>query len=555
MRLKEVTLKLATHQKLMELHGLPEPHRKAFEVFVGGLETSGLGLKPLLSKAQRGEYKLSEEHQTLLYDLLETGTFSAMDDLLAQTPAQVLDMLKLPGLGAKKVREIWKTLGVSTLEELRHKCIQGELAQLKGFGPKTQANTLEAVEFLMEAKPQLLFPEALLFAQAVEQELKDFIPDLKLHLVGDLKRNLPTLSKLEFAISKADKSRVFGTLDHHDLFEKDRSISSPFKWGGHLIDVLCPVVFHVLGAHQGLDLFKLSSAQEYLNAVLPSLPMGDYPSEKEVYKALKLPFIPSPLRELTNLPLVHSTDFSSEKVVKLTDLKGCLHNHSLYSDGQNTLAEMAGECKRLGLSYFGISDHSKTAFYAGGLYESDIIKQHQEIDQWNSKSPSFRIFKGIESDILSNGDLDYSDEVLASFDFIVSSIHANLTMNKTDATARLIKAIENPYTTILGHPTGRLLLRRKGYPIDHSKIIDACAANRVVIEINANPRRLDLDWQYIRQAAEKGVLLSINPDAHEVAGIQDMQYGVVLAQKAGLYPEQILNCLTLPDVAQRFNKA
>lgn len=555
MRLKEVTKKLATYVKLMQLHDFEEVQIKDFNAFIENLENSGLGLKPLLSKAQQGEYKLSEAYQTLLYDLLETGSFGAMDDLLAQTPVEIRDILRLPGLGAKKVRAIWKTLGVSTLDELKQKCIQGELAQLKGFGPKTQANTLEAVEFMMEAKPQLLLPEALLFAEAVERELTDFIPDLKLHLVGAAKRNLHTVSKLEFAISKADKARVFGTLNDHDLFEKDRSISSPFKWGGYLIDVLCPVVFHVLGAHEGVELLKLSSAEEYLNHVLPDLPVGDYPSEQEVYKALNKPFIASPLREVTNLPFVHSTDFYPEKVVQVTDLKGCLHNHSLYSDGQNTLSEMAGECKRLGLSYFGISDHSKTAFYASGLYENDIIKQHQEIDEWNSKSPSFKIFKGIESDILSNGDLDYSNDVLASFDFIVSSIHANLSMNKSEATARLIKAIENPYTTILGHPTGRLLLIRKGYEIDHCKIIDACAANRVVIEINANPRRLDLDWKYIRQAAEKGVLLSINPDAHEVAGIQDMQYGVVSAQKAGLYPEQILNCLSHPEVAQRFNKA
>jgi DNA polymerase (family X) len=265
-----------------------------------------------------------------------------------------------------------------------------------------------------------------------------------------------------------------------------------------------------------------------------------------------LTYIPAPLREVEHLDFINSSVFDLNKIVKSSDLKGCLHNHSVYSDGQNTIAEMLVACKALGLTYFGISDHSKTASYAGGLTEEQIIAQHLEIDEWNSRSVGFKVFKGIESDILANGDLDYDAKVLASFDFIVSSIHANLTMKKEEATQRILKAIENPYTTILGHPTGRLLLKRPGYDLYFDKIIDACAANKVCIEINSNPWRLDLDWTHVRKAVDKGVIVAINPDAHEIDGIQDMQYGVRVAQKCGLYPEQILNCWEKEEVESFF---
>jgi DNA polymerase (family 10) len=218
------------------------------------------------------------------------------------------------------------------------------------------------------------------------------------------------------------------------------------------------------------------------------------------------------------------------------------------------MEQMATYAKELGLEYLGISDHSKTAFYANGLHENRVIEQHKEIDALNKKLAPFKIFKGIESDILSDGSLDYSDEVLASFDFIVASIHSNLKMLEEKATQRLITAIENPFTTILGHATGRLLLKREGYPIDFKKVIDACAANNVSIEINANPRRLDLDWRWVGYALDKGIMICINPDAHEMEGYLDMQYGVYMGRKAGLTKEMTLNALSLKEIEKYFEK-
>ena len=262
-------------------------------------------------------------------------------------------------------------------------------------------------------------------------------------------------------------------------------------------------------------------------------------------------YIPTEMREGYDEVALAKED-KIPTLLEESDLKGILHNHSTYSDGKHTLRQMAEACRDLGYEYLGISDHSRTAFYAGGLDIEAVEKQHHEIDELNKELAPFKIFKGIESDILADGSLDYPEETLKSFDFIVSSIHSILNMDIKRATSRLVTAIENPYTTILGHPTGRLLLRREGYPIDHKTVIDACAKHGVVIEINANPWRLDLDWRWVRYAMEQGVKLSINPDAHEIDGYGDMKYGVLVGRKGGLTKEMTLNALSLSEIETFF---
>jgi DNA polymerase (family 10) len=251
---------------------------------------------------------------------------------------------------------------------------------------------------------------------------------------------------------------------------------------------------------------------------------------------------------------VWSEKYGPNDLVKMSDLKGCVHNHSTYSDGKNTLLEMAEACRAMGLSYFGIADHSQYAAYAGGLKEEDVLRQHAEIDELNKKWSDFTILKGIEADILPDGSLDYNDRILSSFDYVVASVHAQLVMDLDRAMGRLIKAIENPYTSILGHPTGRLLLTRPGYPIDTMKILDACRANGVSIELNASPYRLDLDWRYLYAAMEKGVFVSINPDAHKIEGLKDMEYGLRVGRKGGLLSSLTLNALPLTELKAFFAK-
>ena len=276
-------------------------------------------------------------------------------------------------------------------------------------------------------------------------------------------------------------------------------------------------------------------------------------SEEEIYSKLNLPFIEPELREGL-FEIEKAKSGTLKKLIELSDLKGILHNHSTWSDGLNTIEEMANFCIQHHYEYFGIADHSKAAFYAKGLKEDQVLSQHVEIDKLNDKLFPFKIFKGTECDILNDGNLDYSDEILKTFDYVVVSIHSNLKMSEEKAMLRLLKAIENPYTSILGHPTGRLLLIREGYPIDHKKIIDACAANEVVIEINANPYRLDIDWRWIDYALNKNVILSINPDAHECDGLHDMYYGTLIARKGGLYKEMCLNAKSREEITAFFNR-
>jgi DNA polymerase (family 10) len=277
-----------------------------------------------------------------------------------------------------------------------------------------------------------------------------------------------------------------------------------------------------------------------------------YSSEEAIYSGAGLPYIEPELREgIFEFRLAEQGTLP--RLITLGDLRGSLHNHSTWSDGVNTLEEMALFCRdELKLDYLGICDHSKTAVYAKGLSEARVLAQQEEITLLNSRLAPFQIFKGIESDILGDGALDYTDDILATFDFVVASIHSAFRMDEERATARLIKAVENPYTTILGHPTGRLLLSRKGYPVDFKKLIDACAANGVAIEINANPLRLDMDWRWHQYAMEKGVMLSVNPDAHRTTGFYDMHYGVLAARKGGVSPEYCLNAFTLDQIISWF---
>jgi DNA polymerase (family 10) len=306
--------------------------------------------------------------------------------------------------------------------------------------------------------------------------------------------------------------------------------------------------FHIVDTQNLVaTLFKTSCAPSFLEKINELVPGGldqSYISEEDIFKAANIPYIEPYLREDANI-----IDLAKSKglptVIVPTDIKGIIHSHSKWSDGSNTLLEMATAAKAKGLEYLVISDHSKSAFYASGLQEDRILAQHKEIDQLNARVAPFKIFKSIESDILNDGSLDYAPAILQSFDLIIASVHSNIKMQEEKAMQRLITAIENPYTNILGHMTGRLLLSRKGYPVDHQKIIDACAANNVVIELNAHPRRLDIDWRMIGQALDKGVLISINPDAHAIEGFEDCKYGVLVAQKAGLTKENNLSSYTL----------
>ncbi|MDB5125358.1 MAG: polymerase/3-5 exonuclease PolX [Mucilaginibacter sp.] len=489
-----------------------------------------------------------------IVELLETGTMAELDELLAKTPEGVVEMMGIKGIGPKKVAIIWHELGIENTGELFYACNENRLVEAKGFGLKTQEDIRKAIEFRMASNGKFLYAQVEAEAKELLEEIKTVFPGALIEFAGSFRRFCEIISELTIVLGSRDQEIAFNTLLHSEIIQNINSagnhINGEFK-NGLLVDIIC-----VEKRYFYKELFLQTGDDEHVQAILERIDnVPDQPENEElIYTKAGLDFILPELREgatfikkaeINNLP----------RLIHFHDLKGTLHNHSTWSDGINTVEEMALYCRdELKLEYLGMCDHSKSAFYAKGLSIERVLQQQEEIDHLNKKLNGFHIFKGIESDILFDGSLDYPDEILQRFDFVVASVHSILKMDKEKATSRLIKAIENPYTTILGHPTGRLLLSRDGYPIDHKKVIDACAANNVVIEINANPFRLDMDWRWHQYALDKGVWLSINPDAHRKEGFLDMHYGVLVARKGGLYKERCLNALSLQEIKLVFEK-
>lgn len=489
-----------------------------------------------------------------LIELLETGTIKELETLLAQTPPGIVEMLGIKGIGPKKIGVIWHELQIENIGELYYACNENRLIEAKGFGLKTQEEIKKIIEFKMAANGKFLFAQV---EATVNQLFADFAVWLNkidhhslLGVAGDFRRCCEIIDEAIFLIGSdiitEDQLLSFEKLTFETI---DENVFSATTETGLRIRLM-----FMAHADFYLNYFKLTGTENHVKTVLELAGNGPFKNEEEIYAKAGLDFIAPELREdFGEIELAKTHQLPH--LIEYKDLRGTLHNHSDWSDGVHTLEEMAVYCKEnLGLSYLGICDHSKSAFYAKGLSEERVFAQHRQIDELNQKLAPFKIFKGIESDILNDGSLDYSDDVLKTFDFIVASVHSNLRMDQDKATARLIKAIENPYTTILGHPTGRLLLSRKGYEIDYKKVIDACSANRVAIEINANPLRLDLDWRWHRYALEKGVLLCINPDAHRKEGFHDMHYGTLVARKGGLTASSCLNAFTLEQITTYFEQ-
>jgi DNA polymerase (family 10) len=488
-----------------------------------------------------------------IWEIIESNSLLDLSELLNKTPPGIVEMMRIKGLGPKKILIIWKELGIENVGELYYACNENRLIEAKGFGLKTQEEIKKTIEFNMASNGRFLYAQVESFAEALLNQIKTEIKPEHVWLTGQYRRRSEIIDSLDLIVVKELDHTILQKLESWDIDGLEiHGNQIKFQTEQGVI-----VHLHFVNNNElGWELILKTGNQEHVE-ILKSMLKGvdiDGKTESEIYELAGIPYIEPELREGDNeFKLVKSN--SLPQLIEYSDLRGSLHNHSNWSDGVHTLEEMALFCKNeLKLEYLGICDHSKSAFYANGLNETRISAQQREIDELNKKLSPFKIFKGIESDILYDGSLDYSDEVLGSFDFIVASVHSVLNMNELKATERLIKAIENPYTTILGHPTGRLLLSRSGYPIDHKKVIDACAANQVIIEINANPLRLDLDWRWHQYAISKGVMLSINPDAHRKEGFNDMKFGTLIARKGGLSKENCLNAMNFEQISIFFEQ-
>ncbi len=489
---------------------------------------------------------------TKIVELLETGEITELKDLLAATPEGIVEMLGIKGIGPKKIAVIWHDLGIENIGELYYACNENRLIEAKGFGLKTQEEIKKVIEFKMASNGKFLYAQVEPVANEIYQRIKDIFPDAHVRFTGGYRRCCEIINELTLLVGTIVSQVGIDALSQTEFIED-------MKVDGHNITGKTANGLHVSIKVVGIksfynELFLQTGSEDHVQAVLARITdnIEEPDNEELIYMKAGLAWMPPELRE-GDAFIEKAANNTLPQLINYTDLKGALHNHSTWSDGVNSIEEMALYCRdQLKLEYLGMCDHSKSAFYAKGLSIEQVLQQHEEIDHLNKKIKDFHLFKGIESDILNDGSLDYPDEILKRFDFIVASVHTNLKMDKEKATIRLIKAIENPYTTILGHPTGRLLLSRKGYDFDYKKVIDACAANNVVIEINANPLRLDLDWRWHQYALDKRVKLSINPDAHRNEGFLDMHYGILAARKGGLNKEMCLNAFSLEEIKKVF---
>lgn len=530
---------------------------------VRGLDAS---LPELIARKQLGELKgIGPALADKITTLVTTGNLPYLDGLRKQLPAGMLDWLKIPGLGPKKARAIHVTLGIATLSELESAAKEGKLRDLPGFGVTTEKKIISGIARLKVHSGRFLRPVILNEARRLIDLLSSIKDVERVELAGSARRGAETSKDIDLVATAKDAARAM------QAFVSDPSVVEVVGHGTTKSSVR-------LAAGPGADLRVVSSeaypfALNYFTgskahnvalrgrAQAMGLKLNEYAlireadgisipcdDEAAIYRAIGLPFIPPELREDTG-EIEAAERGELPRLVTRDDLKGILHCHSTWSDGTNSIAEMAEAARAMGMTYLGLCDHSRSAAYAGGMSIERVKEQHAEIDAVNAKlGRSFRVLKGIEVDILVDGSLDYPDEVLQSFDLVVASVHSRFDLKAAEQTERMIRAVSSPYIDIVGHPTGRLLLTRDPYPLDLFAVIDAAAARGVAIEINAHPQRLDLDPAGLRRGLAAGMKTSVNPDSHETAGLYDVAYGIDTARRGWCTASDVLNALSLPEL-------
>ena len=489
----------------------------------------------------------------VITELVQTGRSELLEQLHDDVPPGLVDMLAIAGLGVAKIRTLHDTLGIETLAELEVAARDGRLAALPRFGQRTAENILRGITFLRAASEWRLSHHAAQEAHAVADALGKLPHILAVHVAGDVRRCAEVVRDIEIVlVADAPAEEVFRQLaafpGASEIAGQDERRATLRLAGGSSVQVvvtppqnLGAVLVQATGNDGHLAALARAGQAAGYNLAGTALWKGSQfiptPTEATLYSTLGLPWIPPELRE-------SGEELTRPVPTLLThaDLRGFLHCHTTYSDGSNSAAELAAACRAEGYAYVGITDHSRAAAYAGGMTPDDIRRQWDEIDALNATGPGILVLKGIESDILGDGSLDYPDEILAGFDFIIASIHSRFNLSEQEMTDRVCRAMESPYMTILGHPTGRLLLAREAYAIDLDRVFEVAADNRVAIEINADPHRLDLDWRVLARARAAGVTISIGSDAHNLAGLGNVEFGVGIARKGGLGAGDILNC-------------
>ena len=547
---------------------------RAIEAWGGNMadlqDEEALKKMPGIGKAIAGKVK----------ELATTGSLKYLDELRAEFPAAILELFSIPGLGAKKIKALYEQLHVSSIEQLQQACQSGRVAALPGFGETTQEKLSKAIADRTRHSTSFQLGQIAAAAETLRSDLAAHQDTLRVELAGSYRRRREVVRDLDFIVATSAPEEIARFFATHPLVESVIA-QGPTKTSVRLHSgIQCDLRAVKMGEFPfALNYFTGSkehniemrnralkrgwTLNEYRLAPLPMDP--DKPRKKEsskipgvqeeadLYRALDLDFVPAELRE--NLgEFAAAEEHTIPRLLEKENLRGTFHCHTTASDGHNTLEEMAAAAEELGLEYLGIADHSRSSIQAHGLDEIKLRAQIAAIRKLNKGFDGFRLFAGVECDILRNGTLDFSDDLLGELDYAVASVHSVFNLPEVEMTKRIIRAIENPFITMLGHPTGRLLLKREPYAVDIPAVLEAAAATGTWIEINAAPKRLDLDWRWWRLAKEKGVKCVINPDAHRIERLQDLWFGVGVARKGWLTKEDVMNCLPLTKMEKALQK-
>jgi len=473
-------------------------------------------------------------------EIVRTGTSQYLEELRGQYPPGIFELLRIPKLGLKKVGQLYNDLGVASLDQLEAAARDGRLAALKGFGPKSAESILKGIEFARMRESQFLLPVGLEIGEILRQRLTAFEEVEHAEVSGSVRRRLEVIRNVNLVVVTRKPALVVAKLG--ELVSNVEALDdSTFK--GIIRDEV-DVLFHFTApADLGATLVRTTGSAAFVEA-FGKIPKA--PTENDAFRKAGIAFVEPERRESADDLAVKKRT----KLVALDDLRGTFHVHTTFSDGRNSMQEMLAAAHERGWEYVGISDHSKVAYYAGGLTEERLEEQHAEISRHEKSVAPMRVFRGTEADILPDGTMDYGDKVLSKLDFVVASVHSQFQMDEEQMTERILRAMDDPNVTFLGHLTGRKLLSRAGYRVDHERIFDKAIERNVIVEINGNPNRLDVDWRHLRRAADRGVMFSIHPDAHSVSEYNAVITGTWVARKGGLSRKQIFNTRSLDEVAE-----
>jgi DNA polymerase (family 10) len=558
----------------MELSGENPFKTRAFFAAARSIEIYPQPLSGFIDRELPQIKGVGKSIEKIINELLTKGSSADFETLKSSIPEGIPELLELQGMGPKKVHTIWKTLGITTLGELEYACKENRLISLPGFGEKSQEKILKAIEFKKKYRGTYLIYEALSIAHDVITILNTSRLFQKVTLAGSLRRGKKYVKDADILVVPKGDARM----------EKIQTAltslaDNQVNGDGIIVSGKTKVSIHRNGLQVDFRIIEKASypaALQYFtgskehNTMLSGrsksigLKLNEYGifrgeegveinSEEDVYAKLNLPWICPEIREGAG-EIEAAEKGTLPHLIEKTDIRGMIHVHSNYSDGIHSIKELAEECIRRGYEFLCLTDHSRSAYYAGGLSIERLKAQGEEIRSVNKQLSPFRVFSGIESDILTDGGLDYPGEVLSWLDFVIGSIHSKLRMGKDEATERLICAIKNPALTILGHISGRLLLSRDGYEYDEEKVLDALATSGVVLEHNCNPHRLDPDWEFLKKAKERGILICLSPDAHSFNGFDDIYFGYTMARKAWCKKQHVLNCMTGDEINEYFKR-